>query len=54
MSKSPAKSAPADPLDADPFPFKPRRVLFWVLLSIFFIWIGWLLYLYFTVVRAGR
>jgi hypothetical protein len=54
MSKASAKPSPADPLAADPFPFKPRRGLFWALLSIFFIWIGWLLYLYFTVVRARQ
>ena len=35
-------------------PFKPRPVLFASLLAIFFVWIGWLLYLYFTTVAPYR
>jgi hypothetical protein len=42
-------AVPAVPVN--PRPFAPRPLLFITLLAIFFAWLGWLLYLYFTTVR---
>lgn len=49
-----AKSAGQPALPPNVAPFKPRPVLFATLLAIFFLWIGWLLYLYFTTVAPYR
>ncbi|MGA2496789.1 MAG: hypothetical protein ABSH20_03565 [Tepidisphaeraceae bacterium] len=49
-----AKPAGQPALPPNPSPFKPRPVLFVSLLAVFLLWIGWLLYLYFTTVFPYR
>ena len=50
------KTQPAEQpvLPPNPSPFKRRSALFVSLLAIFLLWIGWLLYVYFTTVFPYR
>jgi hypothetical protein len=50
-ARPPAAQTPRPAAEANPNPFAPRPRLFTVLLVVFLAWIGWLLYLYVSIVR---